>query len=112
MDFGNNKSKSWISIIRHIFTKDVGISNSTVNSNLELTKTNSSLEYLTKNSTPKSIKVDFKLFMVESSWADSNLKSMCRSRFHPKIYRGKFWCRSNHDRLCFHPNQRTNAGRT
>jgi hypothetical protein len=50
--------------------------------------------------------------MVESSWADSNLKSMCRSRFHPKIYRGKFWCRSNHDRLCFHPNQRTNAGRT
>ncbi len=97
MDFGNDKSKSWISIIRHLSTKDVGISNSMVNSNLELTKTNSSLDYLTKNSTPKSIKVDLKLFMLESSWADSNLESMCTSRFHPKIYRGKFWSQGNHD---------------
>ncbi len=68
MDFNKEKLKNWNSIGRD---KN---SNLVINSNLESAKTNSNLEYLTKDSTPKLIGIDFKLFKVESSCADSNSK--------------------------------------
>ncbi len=62
--FGKDESKDWNSIERN---KN---SNSTINSNLELTKINSSLEYPMKDSTPKLVGVDFEILKVEFSRAN------------------------------------------
>ncbi len=69
-NFGKNKLKNQNS------TKRDKNSSSTINSNLESIRTNSCLECLMKDSTSESIGVDFKLFKVESSRADSDLESL------------------------------------
>jgi hypothetical protein len=51
-DFDKNEPKNWNSIDRHLFSEVVGNSKSTINFNLELARTNSSLEYLTKKFHP------------------------------------------------------------
>jgi hypothetical protein len=75
MDFNKDESKSWKFIKRHLFNEALGNSCSTINSNLELAMTNSGLEYPTKDSTQKSVKVHSELVKVESSHADSSLES-------------------------------------
>jgi hypothetical protein len=57
------------------FIEVVRNSGLTINSNLKLTNTNSSLEYLTKKSTLKSIGVDSNIFKVDLSRVDSGLES-------------------------------------
>jgi hypothetical protein len=74
-DFDNDKPKSWISTTRHLSIEIVGNFGSTINSNLESSRTNSNLEYLTKYSNSKINGLDFELFMVESSLTSFDFKS-------------------------------------
>jgi hypothetical protein len=59
MNFDKDQLKCWNSTKRHLFNEEVGNFNSVTNSNLESAKNNSGSEYLTKNSTLKSVGVDF-----------------------------------------------------
>jgi hypothetical protein len=67
--FSKDELKNWNS------TKRYKNSSSMINSNLELAMTNSRWEYSIIDSTPESVGVDFELFKVEASRANSSLES-------------------------------------
>ncbi len=58
----------------HLVSEVTGNFSLAKHSNLESAKNNSSLEYLTKDSTPKSVGVDFELFDLESTKTDFNME--------------------------------------
>jgi hypothetical protein len=72
MDFSRDPSKSWNSTKRNFFNKTIGNFSSRINSNLESTRNNFSVEYPIEDSTPKLAWVDLNFFNLELVGVDSN----------------------------------------
>jgi hypothetical protein len=75
MDFSRDPPKSWNSTKRHLFNKVIVNFDSIINSNLELTRKKSSVEYPIEDSTLESAKVNFKLFYLELARIDFGMES-------------------------------------
>jgi hypothetical protein len=88
----------------HLSNELVGNFGSIINSKLESVITNFGLEYLTKDSTPKLVGVDFELLKVELPHVDFGLESTYQDSI-PKSIGANFRVGGNHDRSCFHPKQ-------